>query len=74
MDELAFEDREIVVLVLAEVLPLLTLRQTQCLALQLGGLTQAEAGRVLGISRVAVTQHFGAALRKVARVSAVYLH
>lgn len=72
MDELAFEDREIVVLVLAEVLPALTLRQTQCLLLQLGGLTQAEAGRVLGIKQDVVSRHFTATLRKVANCSQHY--
>lgn len=72
MDELAFEDREIVVLVLAEVLPALTLRQTQCLLLQLGGLTQAEAGRVLGLAQNTVAAHFKATLRKVENCSQHY--
>jgi DNA-binding NarL/FixJ family response regulator len=72
MEDLSFEDMEIVEQVLADVLPRLTLRQTQCLALLLAGLTQERAGRVLGLAQNTVAAHFKAVLGKVRKCSQQY--
>jgi len=69
---LDFEDREIVELVMAEAVPLMTDRQRDCLRLYLGGMTQAEVGAELGICRRAVGYHIEAAFGKVKRVSVQY--
>ena len=73
MEELSFEDREILIQVLAAVRPTLTARQAECLLWQLAGFTQREVGAALGISHVAVGHHFRAALRKVQAVAPQYL-
>jgi len=70
---LDFEDREIVELVMAEAVPLMTDRQRDCLRLYLGGMTQAEVGAHFGISKVGAHYHIQAALGKIRRVSAQYL-
>jgi len=73
MDELSFEDREIVMQVMGAVRPTLTQRQAECLLWQLAGFTQREVGEALGISHVAVGHHFRAALRKVGEIAPQYL-
>ena len=67
---LNYEDREIVAQVMDEAVPLMTDRQRDCLALYLGGMTQAEVGKALGIERSVAARHIAAATRKVKRVSA----
>jgi len=59
------EEREILCQVLAAVLPQLTRRQLECLLLDAYGLTQREAGKVLGIAHQVVCKHLQKALGKV---------
>jgi len=66
------EEREILCQVLAAVLPQLTRRQLECLALGLAGLTQEEAGKVLGVNQSTVSRHFQRVLRKIQSFKAEY--
>ena len=73
MQSLNFEEREIFHQVMAEVWPLLTDRQAECLRLQVDGKTQAEVGVILGIPQQTVSFHVRAARRKVAEVASGYV-
>jgi len=74
VEELGFEDREIVLQVLAAVWPVMTERQRECLMLCcFAGLTQEGAGEVLQVGQRTVSQHFEAALEKVKEIAPEYL-
>ena len=72
MDDLSFEDKEVMVQVLGVAVPMLTERQKDCLLLQLLGLTQTEAGEVLGVERSVVTRHMLALMAKVKEIANSY--
>ena len=73
MDELGFEDKEILLQVMGQAMEEFTHRQLVCLLLQLAGWNQEEVGRILGIAQPVVCQHFNAALGKVRKSSLEYL-
>ena len=72
MDDLSFEDKEVMVQVLGVAVPMLTERQKDCLLLQLLGLTQTEAGDVLGVGQSVVARHVLAAMEKVKQIANSY--
>ena len=71
LDELGFEDQEILLQVLEAAA--LTQRQRECLAWQLAGLTQEQVGKLLGITQQVVAEHFAAALNKAQTIAPEYL-
>ena len=72
MDELPPEDQEVAKQVIVEAVRRMTERQRTCLLLCWLGLTQQEAGYVLGITQDTVSRHFSAALKKVQETAPDY--
>ena len=62
---LDYDEREVFWQVMLEALREMTAMQRQCLLLSLCGLLQKQIAQILGVSRVAVSQHFRMALEEV---------
>lgn len=73
MEDLIYEDREIVLQILREAMVGLTDQQTRCLFLCWLGFTQKEVSGLLGISQPVVNQHFNTALSNIEDIAQEYL-
>jgi len=73
MEDLEYEDREIVIGVLHKAISKLTNRQLQCLLLCWLGFTQEEVGTMLNMTQQGVNDHFLTTLAHVEMIAKEYL-